>query len=221
MKTRVCGVMVLVNGVFISSTVFILLSLLANIILTALIVSWHIYRRAHFWDLGAEHRSPYINVIAMCVESSALVVIFNGTYTALTFSQQQPSVYWALIPFQLLPHIHVGGLEHHNIWSTSNIFGITRLSPLLIVYRIIMGRAIAPTLRPSEQGKVQIRFNIPTTSQSVMIQTFPYSTTSTTRPHPQVSSDSLTKVLESEAGLVGSSLAGMSELGRLQLHPFQ
>ena len=49
---------------------------------------------------------------------------------------------------------------------------------------------------------------------------FPYSTISTTsmRQLPQVSSDSFEKVL---AGLVRSSLTGMSELGRLQLHPFQ
>ena len=72
---------------------------------------WLIYRGRYFQDiLGAEHGSPYINIMTMCVESSALVVIFNGTYTALTFAQQRrPDAYWALIPFQLLPHIFVGG----------------------------------------------------------------------------------------------------------------
>jgi hypothetical protein len=119
MKKSGCGVMVLVNEVFISSTVFILLSLLVNMILAALIVSRLIYRRRHFQDIfGAEHGSPYINTMTMCVESSVLVVIFNGTYTALTFAQrqrQQPDAYGALILFQLLPHIFVGGLEHHDI----------------------------------------------------------------------------------------------------------
>jgi len=112
MKQSGCGVMVLVNEDLVSSTVFILLSLLVNIILTGLIVSRVIYRRRHFRDvLGAEYESPYINIMTMCVESSAVVAIFNGTYTALTFAQRRrPDAYWALIPFQLLPHICVGGL---------------------------------------------------------------------------------------------------------------
>jgi hypothetical protein len=117
MKTSGCGVIVLVDEDMVSSTAFILLSLLVNIILAALIVSRLIYRRRHFRDiLGAEHGSPYINIMTICVESSALVVIFNGTYTALAFAQRRhPDAYWVLIPFQLLPHICVGGLEHHNI----------------------------------------------------------------------------------------------------------
>jgi len=116
MKQSGCGVMVLVHEHLVSSTVFILLSLLVNIILAALIVSRLICRRSHFRDiLGSEHGSPYINIMTMCVESSALVVIFNGTYTALTFAQRRPDAYGALIPFQLLPHIFVGGLKHHGI----------------------------------------------------------------------------------------------------------
>ena len=117
MKTLGCGVLVLVNKDMVSSTAFILLSLLVNIILATLIVSRLIYRRRHFRDtLGAEHGSPYINIMTMCIESSALVVIFDGTYTALTFAQRRrPDAYWALIPFQLLPHICVGCLEHRDI----------------------------------------------------------------------------------------------------------
>ena len=117
MKTLGCGVLVLVNKDMVSSTAFILLSLLVNIILATLIVSRLIYRRRHFRDtLGAEHGSPYINIMTMCVESSALVVILNGTYTALIFSQRRwPDAYSALIPFQLLPHICVSGLKHHDV----------------------------------------------------------------------------------------------------------
>jgi hypothetical protein len=97
----------------VSSTVFILLSLLVNIILATLIVSRLTYHRTRF--LGAEHESPYISIMTMFVESSALVVIFSGISTALTFAQRRPDAYGALIPFQLLPHICVGGLEHHDI----------------------------------------------------------------------------------------------------------
>ena len=116
MKKSGCGVLVLVNEAFVSSTVFILLSLLVNIILTALIFSRLIYRQRHFRNaLGEECGYPRINVMTMCVESSALVVVFSAAYTALTFAQRQPDAYAALIPFQLLPHICVGGLEHHGI----------------------------------------------------------------------------------------------------------
>jgi len=108
--------MVLVNEVVVSSTVFILLSFLVNIILATPIISRLIYRRRHFRNaLGAEHGPPYINIMTMCIESSMLVVIFSGIYTALTFAQRQPDAYMALIPIQILPHIFVGGLEHHNI----------------------------------------------------------------------------------------------------------
>jgi hypothetical protein len=125
MKTSGCGILVLVNKDMVSSTAFILLSLLVNIILATLIVSRLIYRRRHFRDiLGAEHGSPYINIMTMCVESSALVVIFNATYTALTFAQRRQDAYWALIPFQLLPHICVGGLEHHDIEARLIFFGL-------------------------------------------------------------------------------------------------
>ena len=105
--------------------------IIVNVILAGLIVSRLIYRRKHFRNiLGSEHRYPYINVMTMWVESSVLVVILIGTYTALTFVQRRrPDADWALIPFQLLPHICVGGLEHHDIWFASNIFWITRLSP--------------------------------------------------------------------------------------------
>ena len=116
MKKSGCGVLVLVNEAFVSSTVFISLSLLVNIILTALIVSRLIYRQRDFRNaFGEGHGYSRINIMTMCVESSALVVIFGGTYTALTLAQRQPDAYGALIPFQLFPHICVGGLERHYI----------------------------------------------------------------------------------------------------------
>jgi len=97
---------VLVNEAFVSSTVFISLSLLVNVILTALIVSQLIYRQRHFRNArGEEHGYSRINIMTMCVESSALVVIFSCTYTALSFAQRQP----------VFPHICVGGLERHDV----------------------------------------------------------------------------------------------------------
>ncbi|KIM47151.1 hypothetical protein M413DRAFT_270415 [Hebeloma cylindrosporum] len=142
-----CGVMVLVNGALVSSAVFILLSLLVNIILAALIVSRLIYHRKRLRKaLGEEHGSPHINFMTIFVESAALIVILSFTYTVLAFTQRGPDAYRALIPLLLLPHICV-------------------ISPFLIVYRLVMGRAIAPTLPPSQQVKAQIRFNTPLSSQ--------------------------------------------------------
>jgi hypothetical protein len=108
--------MVLVNNVLVSSMVFITLSLLVNTILAVLIFSRLIYRRGQFRnDLEEKHGYPYINITTMCVESSALVVIFSGIYTVLEFTQRRPDAYGALIPFLLLPHICVGGLECYDI----------------------------------------------------------------------------------------------------------
>ena len=88
--------------------VFISLSALVNIILAALIVSRLIYHRRYVRNtLGAEHGSPYTNVITMCVESSALMVIASGLYTVLSF------VSWPGQSFMMdiTPHIYVGGFE--------------------------------------------------------------------------------------------------------------
>ena len=74
-----------VNEVLVS-TVSISLSPLANIILAMLIVLRLIYRRRHFRNvLGEECRYPYINIMSICVESSAPIVIFVGIYTAKAF----------------------------------------------------------------------------------------------------------------------------------------
>jgi hypothetical protein len=113
-------------------------STLVNIILALLIVLRLIHHQRHIRKvLGADHESPYSKVITICVESSALIVIFSGAYTALVFEQ----AYLSTIPFLLLPHIFV-------------------ISPLLIVYRVAQGRAMTTTL-PSEAEMSHIRFNNP------------------------------------------------------------
>ena len=87
---------------------FISLSALVNIILAALIVSRLVYhRRCVRNSLGREHGSPYTNVITMCVESSALMVITSGLHTILYFLSSQ----WEIFMFYIIPHIYVGCLE--------------------------------------------------------------------------------------------------------------
>ena len=101
------------------SIVLISISTLVNIILASLIVLRLVHHQRHIRKLlWTDHGSPYSKVIIICVESSALIVLFSGVYTALVFEQENGS----LIPFLLLPHICVGGLDLHDIWSTSKIF---------------------------------------------------------------------------------------------------
>ena len=225
MKTSGCGVMVLVNEDMVSSTVFILLSFLVNIMLATLIVSRLIYRRRHSQNvLGEEHGSPYINIMTMCVESSTLVVIFSGIYTALTFVQRQPDAYGALIPFQLLPHICVGGLEHHDIWCTSDIFGLSGY--LSAPHRLSRchGSCYNPNfaaIRASE-GPDSVQHSDPQSRRRGVIWTFRYSMTSATRQClvPQVPSNFSTTFLEGDPGLLAVLWQNLSEPGWLQLHPF-
>jgi len=94
--------------------VFISLSTVVNIILAALIIFRLVYHRKYVKHaLGAEHASLYTNVITMCVESSALMVISSGLYTALEYGLTNwfGSPNWGGFLFTFLPHIYVGGLE--------------------------------------------------------------------------------------------------------------
>jgi len=89
-------------------TVFTSLSAIVNIVLAALIVLRLVYHRRYIRNtLGAEHGSPYTNIITMCVESSALMVIASILFTLMRFV----SMSWANFMMDITPHIYVGGLE--------------------------------------------------------------------------------------------------------------
>jgi len=90
--------------------------------------------------------SPYMTVLALCVESSALIVVFSLIYFILYFQQANASY----IPMQLLVHVYV-------------------LSPLLIVYRVAHGKAATFRRRPSESGPSVsgLHFQIPSSNSEV------------------------------------------------------
>ena len=89
-------------------TVFTSLSAIVNIVLAALIVLRLVYHRRYIRNtLGAEHGSPYTNIITMCVESSALMVIATVLYTVLSFVSQTG----IHIIYDITAHICVGSLE--------------------------------------------------------------------------------------------------------------
>ncbi|KAF8811728.1 hypothetical protein BYT27DRAFT_7336053 [Phlegmacium glaucopus] len=117
--------------------VTIILNFLTAILITLRILHFEKYARK---TIGVEHNSPYMTVlISICVESSALMVIFSLVYFILVFQQANASY----IPMQLLVHVYV-------------------LSPLLIVYRVARGKAVSVTIteKPSDGKPVvsAIRF---------------------------------------------------------------
>jgi len=73
-----------------------------------MIVSRLVYHQRYVRNtLGVEHGSSYTNIITMCIESSALMVIASGLFTGLNFVQGDEVSYVNPI----IPHIFVGGLE--------------------------------------------------------------------------------------------------------------
>ena len=100
--------MTFVNELLCANLVFSSLSTVVNVTLAVLIVSRLVYHRRYVRNtLGVEHGSPYTNVITMCVESSALMVIVGGLSTILSFASQDG----INIMYDITPHICVGGLE--------------------------------------------------------------------------------------------------------------
>ena len=100
--------MIFVSELAFAVPAFTSLSALINIILAALIIFRLVYYRKHVRDaLGVQHGSPCTNVITMCVESSALMVIVGGLCTILSFVSQNG----INIMYDITPHICVSGLE--------------------------------------------------------------------------------------------------------------
>ena len=96
----------------------VIFSTIVNIVLALLIVLRLIHLRRNIRKvLGAEHGSTYSQVIAMCIESSALIVIF-GTL-CIVFGFLDPNELF--VPLLLFPHICVGGLEFYDMWCTSKM----------------------------------------------------------------------------------------------------
>jgi len=110
-------------------------------LITLRILYFHIYIRK---TVGLKRSdSPYMTVLIICVESSALIVVFSLIYFILVFHPVQMNFYLeptipfdvSYLPLQLLVHVYV-------------------LSPLLIVYRVAKGKAATIRQRHSASGPV-------------------------------------------------------------------
>ncbi|CAA7266669.1 unnamed protein product [Cyclocybe aegerita] len=98
--------------------IFVLATSICNFIMTTLIVLRLWYHRRFIQEaLGREYGSPYARVIAICVESAALIVVFNLAHVCAHFNSNIGLV----LSHQLLVHV----------------YGI---SALLILYRVLDGR---------------------------------------------------------------------------------
>ena len=53
--------------------------------------------------VGLESKHPYIRIITICVESSALIVVFGLIYLILYFKANNASI----VPLELLVHVYV------------------------------------------------------------------------------------------------------------------
>jgi len=83
-----------------SITVF--LNLVTATLITLRILYFNRYIRK---TVGLEHNSPYMTVIILCIESSALIIVFSLIYLILYFYQREPSV------SPMLVHIYVSLLQ--------------------------------------------------------------------------------------------------------------
>ncbi|KAF8812850.1 hypothetical protein BYT27DRAFT_7335393 [Phlegmacium glaucopus] len=114
--------------------VTVILNIFTAVLITLRILYFEIYMQK---AIGLERNSPYTMVVIICVESSALIIVFSLIYIILAFQQVDASY----LPLQLLVHIYV-------------------LSPLLIVYRVARGRSVTIKAQPSrsEPAVSAIRF---------------------------------------------------------------
>ncbi|KAF8800946.1 hypothetical protein BYT27DRAFT_7116358 [Phlegmacium glaucopus] len=106
--------------------VTVVLNIFTAIMITFRIIHFERYMRK---AIGMERNSPYAMVVIICVESSALIIVFSLIYLILDARQDcgNPSY----VPLQLLVNIYV-------------------LSPLLIIYRVTRGKPATVREQPSE-----------------------------------------------------------------------
>jgi len=118
-------------GALPSQAVFFSVSPLVNIILAVLIVFRLVNLRRYVRNaLGVEHGSPYTNIITMCIESSALMVVASSLFTILFFMSMHE-----ILILNVIPHICVGGLEL-NDFSDAQLRFLLPLGHLPIPHRL-------------------------------------------------------------------------------------
>jgi hypothetical protein len=151
------------------SSVVMFCTTFVNLVLSLLIFSRLIYYQRYISKtLGSAHGSPYLKVITMCVESCALIVVFSTTNIVMIMTNDTSY----LIPFLLFPHICVSWFSSSRV-TESELIDRKVISPLLIVYRVAIGRSANgnstsgtnPRAEEHPAHNTSIRFNQPVTTQ--------------------------------------------------------
>ncbi|KAF8804866.1 hypothetical protein BYT27DRAFT_7105929 [Phlegmacium glaucopus] len=124
--------------------VTVILNVFTAILITLRILYFERYMRK---AIGTERNSPYTMVVIICVESSALIIVFSLIYFILFF-QPTNTLYLPNSNATVGPYI----------CKPSQV-----LSPLLIIYRVARGRSVTIREQPSESGPAvsAIRFEPP------------------------------------------------------------
>ena len=79
------------------------ITVILNFVTAILITCRILYFNKYIGKAGLQYNSPYTTIIIICVESSALIVVFGLIYFILYFQQANASY----IPMQLLVHVYV------------------------------------------------------------------------------------------------------------------
>lgn len=85
------------------TTTTVIINLFTASLITLRILYYNRYIRK---TVGLEHNSPYMTIIIICVESSALIVVFSSIYLILLF-QEDGALSMSIIPMQSLVHVYV------------------------------------------------------------------------------------------------------------------
>lgn len=155
------------------SSVVMFCTTFVNLVLSLLIFLRLIYYQRYISKtLGTAHGSPYLKVITMCVESCALIVVFSTTNIVMIIKNDTSY----LIPFLLFPHICVSFpfppmIERY-------LTGPKVISPLLIVYRVAIGRSVNgnspsrsnPQAEERPAHNTSLRFNQTATTQGNYVE---------------------------------------------------
>lgn len=148
---------------------FVSTSIVVNAILTALIVGRILYhQRSIGQHFGDAHKSLYARVISLCVESCAIILVFEipfvvtmssgGAFSFVTAETDAPADggrfeirgKLALMLFNVLPHIFVSLLGTITQYAKFHSACLQAISALLLIYRVAEARDITQSIKTAE-----------------------------------------------------------------------
>lgn len=122
------GLVYVISNIGYTTLTFILFSsstVATNVFITSLIVGRLLHHRNYLQQaLGPKHRSPYLKIVVLFVESASSVVAFNIAVMFIIITRPENG-YYILILVQLTVHIYVSSC----IFAAEMIFAYSMISP--------------------------------------------------------------------------------------------